>query len=247
MAASIGAVLAPSSMKSPRWLSSSSPIGVSMEIGSLAIFMILRIFSSGFPSSRPGWSASGSKPNSCKCWRLMRFHLVDRLDHVHRNTDGARLVGDRAGNSLANPPGGVGRELVATAVFELVHRLHQADVAFLDQVEELQAAVGVLLGNRDHQAQVGLDHFLLGIAAEVASPSFMRLLMPLSSASGTTTRACRSISFCCRSCTGGMLRQHHGRPGLASGGLLLDPLQVQQVGRELLDERSPAACRTCPR
>src|SRR5690606_8252774 len=29
-------------------------------------------------------------------------------------------------------------------------------------VEELQAAVGVLLGNRDHQAQVGLDHFLLG-------------------------------------------------------------------------------------
>src|SRR5690606_15181014 len=88
--------------------------------------------------------------------------LVDRLDHVHRNPDGAGLVGDRAGDGLPDPPGGIGRELVAAAVFELVHRLRPADVAFLDQVEELQAAVGVLLGNRDHQAQVGLDHFLLG-------------------------------------------------------------------------------------
>src|SRR5690606_10054670 len=90
--------------------------------------------------------------------------LVDRLDHVHRDTDGARLVGDRAGDRLANPPGGVGRELVTATVFELVHRLHQADVAFLNQVEELQPAVGVLLGNRDHQTQVGLAHFLLGAA-----------------------------------------------------------------------------------
>ncbi|MNT24499.1 hypothetical protein D3C72_1599750 [compost metagenome] len=41
---------------------------------------------------------------------------------------------------------------------------------------------------------------------EARSPSFMRLLMSLSSSSGTTTRACRSIRFCCSSCTGGMLR-----------------------------------------
>ena len=90
--------------------------------------------------------------------------LVDRLDHVHRDADGARLVGDRAGDRLADPPGRVGRELVAAAVLELVDRLHQADIAFLDQVEELQAAVGVFLGDGDHEAQVGLDHFLLGVA-----------------------------------------------------------------------------------
>src|SRR5690606_23659981 len=87
--------------------------------------------------------------------------LVDRLDHVHRDADGPRLVGNGASDRLANPPGGVGRELVAATVFELVHRLHQADVAFLDQVEELQAAVGILLGDGNNQAQVGLDHLFL--------------------------------------------------------------------------------------
>jgi hypothetical protein len=55
---------------------------------------------------------------------------------VHRDADRARLVGDRARDRLADPPRGVGGELVAAAVFELVHRLHQADVALLDQVEE---------------------------------------------------------------------------------------------------------------
>jgi len=58
----------------------------------------------------------------------------------------------------------VGREFVAAAVLELVDRLHQADVAFLDQVEELQAAVAVFLRDRDDEAQVRLHHLLLGLA-----------------------------------------------------------------------------------
>ena len=56
------------------------------------------------------------------------------------------------------------REFVAAAIFELIDRLHQADIAFLDQVQELQAAIGVFLGDGDDQAQIGLDHFLLGDA-----------------------------------------------------------------------------------
>ena len=64
---------------------------------------------------------------------------------MYRDADGPRLVGNGASDRLANPPGGVSRELVSAAIFELVHRLHQTDVAFLDQIEELQAAVGVLL------------------------------------------------------------------------------------------------------
>ena len=83
---------------------------------------------------------------------------------MHGDADGARLVGDRAGDRLPNPPGGIGRELVAAAVLELVDRLHQADIAFLDQVEELQAAVGVFLGDGDDEAQVRLHHLLLGLA-----------------------------------------------------------------------------------
>jgi len=47
-----------------------------MEIGSLAIFMILRILSSGISILAARMDASGSKPNSCKCWRLMRFILL---------------------------------------------------------------------------------------------------------------------------------------------------------------------------
>src|SRR5262245_40451740 len=52
--------------------------------------------------------------------------LVDRLDHVHRDADGARLIGDRAGDGLADPPRRVSRELVAAPVLELVDGLHQA-------------------------------------------------------------------------------------------------------------------------
>ena len=34
-------------------------------------------------------------------------HLVDGFDHMHRNANGAGLVGNRAGDGLANPPCGV--------------------------------------------------------------------------------------------------------------------------------------------
>src|SRR6516162_5686161 len=63
--------------------------------------------------------------------------LVDDLNHVNGHTNGARLIRERPADRLSNPPRGVGRELVATSIFELVDGLHQADVAFLDQVEEL--------------------------------------------------------------------------------------------------------------
>src|SRR5216684_3864208 len=87
--------------------------------------------------------------------------FVDRLDHVHRDADRARLVGNRARDRLPDPPRGVGRELVAAAVLELVHRFHEADVAFLNQVEELQAAVGVFLGDGHDEAEVGFDELFL--------------------------------------------------------------------------------------
>src|SRR6516225_8081588 len=67
--------------------------------------------------------------------------LVDSLDHVNGHTDGARLIRERAVDRLPNPPGGVGRKLISAPILELVDCLHQADVAFLDQVDKWQAAV----------------------------------------------------------------------------------------------------------
>ena len=64
---------------------------------------------------------------------------------------------------LTDPPGGVGRELVALAVVELLGGTYQAEGALLDQVEERQALVAVVLRNGDHKAEVALHHLLLGL------------------------------------------------------------------------------------
>ena len=63
-------------MKSPRCESSSSPIGVSIEIGSLQILRILRIFSSGISIFSASVCGSGSCPVSCRIWREIRFILL---------------------------------------------------------------------------------------------------------------------------------------------------------------------------
>ena len=87
--------------------------------------------------------------------------LVQLLDHVHGDADRARLVGDRAGDRLADPPGGVRRELEALAVVELLDRADQPERPLLDQVEEREPAAEVALRDRDDEAQVRLDHLRL--------------------------------------------------------------------------------------
>ena len=88
---------------------------------------------------------------------LDAVQLVDRLDHVHGHADRARLVGDAARDRLADPPGRVGRELVAAAPVVLLDGAHEADVALLDEIEEEHAAADVALRDRHHETQVGLD------------------------------------------------------------------------------------------
>src|SRR3954451_15732970 len=89
--------------------------------------------------------------------------LVELLDDVDRDADRARLVGQRAGDRLADPPRRVGRELEALAVVELLGGADQPERPLLDEVEEGQALVAVVLGDRDDEAEVGLDHLLLGV------------------------------------------------------------------------------------
>ena len=93
---------------------------------------------------------------------LLNTHqFVDGLDHVDRDTNGACLVSNRTGDGLADPPGSVGGKLVTAAVFKFFYSLHEAHVAFLNKVEEGEATVGVFLGDRDDEAQVGFNHFCL--------------------------------------------------------------------------------------
>ena len=63
-------------MKSPRWLSSSSPMGVSSEMGSCAILRTLRTLSTGTSILIAISSGVGSRPSSWTSWREVRMSLL---------------------------------------------------------------------------------------------------------------------------------------------------------------------------
>ncbi len=88
--------------------------------------------------------------------------LGQHLQHVHGQPDRPRGVGEPALDRLPDPPHRVRGELVALAVVKLLDRADQAQVAFLHDVKEGQPAVAVLLGDRHHQPEVGLQHVRLG-------------------------------------------------------------------------------------
>ena len=162
-------------------------MGVSSDTGSLTIFSTLRTLSAGISICCGDLLGGGLAAVLLHQVARGADHLVDRLDHVDRNADGARLVGDRPADRLPDPPGGVGRELVAALVLELLDRAHEADVPLLDQVEETEAAIGVALGDRDDQAEVGLDEAPLALLRlDLAAPDDLRALP------AARRRACRS-------------------------------------------------------
>ena len=82
---------------------------------------------------------------------------------MHRQPHRARLVGEAAGHCLADPPGGVRRELEVATPVELLDRADEADGALLDQIQEAEALAAVLLRDRHHEPQVRLDHAALGL------------------------------------------------------------------------------------
>ena len=90
-------------------------------------------------------------------------NAVVRVEHVHRDANRAALVGERAADRVTNPPRRVRREAVAARVIEALDRLHEADVALLDQVDQRQAAAVVAPRDRDDEAQVRLDEAVLRV------------------------------------------------------------------------------------
>ncbi len=92
---------------------------------------------------------------------LHPHELVDRLDHVHGNSNGARLVRDRPGDRLANPPRGIRGELISLGVVEFLDRPDETQVALLDQIEEEHSAPDIAFRDRHHEPEIGLDEPLL--------------------------------------------------------------------------------------
>ena len=82
--------------------------------------------------------------------------LRDSLHHVDRDADGTRLVGERASNRLADPPGCIRRELKSFLPVEFVDGAEEAEIPFLNEVEErkVRRAADILLCNRNDKAQV---------------------------------------------------------------------------------------------
>jgi hypothetical protein len=83
---------------------------------------------------------------------------------VHGDADRAGLVGDGTGDRLADPPGRIRGELEALAPVELLDGADEAKVAFLDQVEEVDAGgVGIAPGIGDDEAEIGRQEIVLGL------------------------------------------------------------------------------------
>src|SRR5690606_3456424 len=81
----------------------------------------------------------------------------------------AALVRERAADRVPDPPRGVGREAIAARVIEALDGLHEADVAFLDQVDERKATAVVAPRDRNDEAEVRLHELVLDVFAPARS------------------------------------------------------------------------------
>ena len=82
---------------------------------------------------------------------------------MHWNTYGPSLICYGSRNCLPYPPRGICAELITPLIFKLIHGLHESDVTFLNQVQELEPPIGILLRNADHKPQVGLYKLAFGL------------------------------------------------------------------------------------
>ena len=205
----------------------------------------------------PRSSARGR--TSCSSLRDTFRTLRHRFHHVHGDADGAALIGHGAGDRLANPPRGVGAELEAAAILELVDRPHQAGVALLDQVEEAQAAVAVLLGDRDHQPQVAFRKTALRLpgSGRKSSLSTLTRFRRLVGDSCVARRMLRnSVSHGSRCCGRPLFRAmvvdaalelvHPAAELLQRLDHRLDPLRPQAELLDQADRPAAAAAQTAP-
>src|SRR5262245_20807094 len=73
-------------------------------------------------------------------------------------------------NGLPDPPHGVGNELDVLLGIEALSGLDEADVAFVDQIEEGKPAATIFLGDTHDEPQIGFDQPLEGLSIAPLDP-----------------------------------------------------------------------------
>ena len=125
---------------------------------------------SGICASAATSASVGGRSSFGRQHVLRARHLALVAHEVDRQLDGAGLGVHPALDRLADPPRRVGGEAVAAAPVELLDGADEAEDALLDQVEQRQLGALVLLGDRDDQPQVGVDHPVLGVEVAALDP-----------------------------------------------------------------------------
>src|SRR5438477_9779116 len=144
---------------------------VDLALGGLALQLLAQLADDLVAAHAPRDLLDGRlAPQLLQQGALDPDQAVDGLHHVDRDADGPRLVRDGPRDGLPDPPRGVGAELEALLVLELLDRPDEADVPLLDKVQEAHAAPDVLFGDADHQAQVGFGQTLAGVDALLDQP-----------------------------------------------------------------------------
>ena len=82
---------------------------------------------------------------------------------MHRYTDRTRLVRERTGYRLSDPPSRICTQLISFCIVKLLYTFDKAQVSLLNQVKEAHAAAGVTLCDTDYQTEVCLNQAFFGI------------------------------------------------------------------------------------
>ena len=75
---------------------------------------------------------------------------------MDRDSDGACLIGDGTGNRLSDPPSRIRGKLIPLGIIKLGYRLHQSQIALLNQIEKEKPFSDVTLRNADDKTQIRL-------------------------------------------------------------------------------------------
>ena len=88
--------------------------------------------------------------------------FVDGFYHMHRDTNGTRLICNGTGNCLSDPPCCIGREFKAFMEVEFFNCLNQPQITFLNQIQEQHPTTNISFCDADYQTQVRFCQFLFG-------------------------------------------------------------------------------------